>query len=335
MEEQALKLQYDKNYKSYITIAKIVKEKLEYHLNKEGILFDSIPTRVKKYSSFLDKVNNEGYTDPFNQIKDLCGIRLIHLFDNDLDKIKKVISKIFKTKTFHDKTSETIKNKTFHYRSYHMYIYLKEEDCKKNGKNENFIAEIQIRTICMHAWAEVEHKLNYKNKTDLPEKTKILFLRKFSQMSAILEIADDIFHVIRESKKENIKKYGIKVKALQKEGKELKELNVDSLEAFLLNYFPNTQQDNQRIKYLLNEMNDANISLSNFDIAYKNAKKHKLLQHLKDNYPTLNNTPTRTGLSRLILEIFNEDFYFLRIKKNRSEKWKNFIELERKNNNEK
>ena len=29
--------------------------------------------------------------------------------------------------------------------------------------------EIQVRTILMHAWAEIEHKLAYKNKAQIPE----------------------------------------------------------------------------------------------------------------------------------------------------------------------
>ena len=53
----------------------------------------------------------------------------------------------------------------------------------------DFKVEIQIRTILMHAWAEIEHRLAYKKQAHIPSHLR----RKFSRISAKLEEADEQF----------------------------------------------------------------------------------------------------------------------------------------------
>jgi hypothetical protein len=57
--------------------------------------------------------------------------------------------------------------------------------------------EIQIRTILQHAWAEIEHDLEYKSETNPPE-----IRRRFAALSALLEIADREFEDIRRQEEE-------------------------------------------------------------------------------------------------------------------------------------
>lgn len=53
--------------------------------------------------------------------------------------------------------------------------------------------ELQVRTGLQHAWAAIEHKLQYKNQVDVPEPLQ----RKLFQISALLELADDEFAYLR------------------------------------------------------------------------------------------------------------------------------------------
>jgi hypothetical protein len=54
-------------------------------------------------------------------------------------------------------------------------------------------AEIQIRSILQHAWAEIEHDLGYKSKYSIPFNLR----RRFSRLSGLLELADEEFNNLR------------------------------------------------------------------------------------------------------------------------------------------
>jgi hypothetical protein len=52
--------------------------------------------------------------------------------------------------------------------------------------------EIQARTICQHAWADVEHSLSYKQDAELGDATK----RRVFRLTSLLEICDDEFDTV-------------------------------------------------------------------------------------------------------------------------------------------
>ena len=56
-------------------------------------------------------------------------------------------------------------------------------------------AEIQIRSILQHAWAEIEHDLGYKSKHAIP----LPIRRRFSRLSGLLELADQEFDGLRSN----------------------------------------------------------------------------------------------------------------------------------------
>jgi len=64
---------------------------------------------------------------------------------------------------------------------------------------EGLKAEIQIRSILQHGWAEIEHDLGYKTNISLPNHLR----RRLSLLSGLLELADSAFLTIRDE----LKKY--------------------------------------------------------------------------------------------------------------------------------
>jgi hypothetical protein len=89
----------------------------------------------------------------------------------------------------------------------------------------DFTAEVQVRTALQHAWAAVEHSLNYKTKTAVPESLR----RRLYRLGALFELADQEFADITAQ-----------AGRLQREYKEVVrsellevELNADSLRAYL------------------------------------------------------------------------------------------------------
>src|SRR5207249_2570243 len=56
------------------------------------------------------------------------------------------------------------------------------------------VAEIQVRTIMQHAWAEIEHDIQYKAVETIPSRIR----RRFMDLAGLLEIADREFQAIAD-----------------------------------------------------------------------------------------------------------------------------------------
>ena len=54
--------------------------------------------------------------------------------------------------------------------------------------------EIQIRTMLQHTWAEIEHGINYKSNSIIPEQ----FQRQIYLLSALLEVGDNNFQQLND-----------------------------------------------------------------------------------------------------------------------------------------
>ena len=167
----------------------LVKRKLE----KEKIDSFSIEKRTKTKKSFWEKVLRKKYHAPFKEMKDISAVRIICLFPREIKIVEKIIRKNFHIQEIKRKEEEITLNQ-FWYRSHHFKVSLTPEQLsfKKYSHLKNFQAEIQIRSVLMHAWAEMEHKINYKNEFKLSEKKQ----RKIARLSALLELSDELLDEI-------------------------------------------------------------------------------------------------------------------------------------------
>jgi ppGpp synthetase/RelA/SpoT-type nucleotidyltranferase len=60
----------------------------------------------------------------------------------------------------------------------------------------NLWAEIQIKSLLQHTWAMMNHMLVYKRQSQVPKELR----RQLSRLSAILELADEEFAILRDRK---------------------------------------------------------------------------------------------------------------------------------------
>jgi len=102
----------------------------------------------------------------YKDIVDLAGVRIALYFPGDMPEIDKIIHNQFNVllaKIFPEKGKEK-KGKTFTgYKAVHYRINLKGEKLVASEKRfANALIEIQVASVLMHAWAEVEHDLVYK-----------------------------------------------------------------------------------------------------------------------------------------------------------------------------
>src|SRR5207302_1889866 len=86
----------------------------------------------------------------------------------------------------------------FGYQSDHYIMSLRSGRAEKRewAKFAGLKAEIQVRTALQHAWAAVDHKLNYKpeRETDRPQ-----IGRGLSRLAAMFELADEEFSRLRDA----------------------------------------------------------------------------------------------------------------------------------------
>ncbi len=154
----------------------------------------SIEGRTKSVESFKEKISRQGknYKDPLVEITDLCGIRIITYYTEDIYRIAEIIEEEFKIDPINsiDKTQINSPDK-FGYQSLHFVVNVGEKrDSLTEWRNfKHFNCEIQVRSILQHSWAAIDHKLRYKSKGEIPTKLK----RRIYRLSALLELADEEF----------------------------------------------------------------------------------------------------------------------------------------------
>ena len=181
INKPAILEQYTKLIPLYKRACHNTKEALEQFLEDSNIPFIVITTRVKSRNSFSEKIDRKNYFNPFAENEDFCGVRVILYYQNDIIKVGEIINNNYELQESSDK-ADKLEFNAFGYRSNHSIVKIKESWCvSSNYKDlEDIKIEIQVRTVLMHAWAEIEHELGYKSKEYIPP----LIERKFSPPGA-------------------------------------------------------------------------------------------------------------------------------------------------------
>lgn len=162
---------------------------------------DHIAKRVKTYESFLNKSQERSedklkYPNPFKEIQDLLGIRVILYYLSDVEKAVEIFQEAFNRIEINEFIPDSPKD--FDYQGKHIIALIPPSiynDFKNNKSIPKFF-ELQILTLYQHAWAAGEHDLGYKpiEKHDLNIKRHLAFLAAQSWG------ADQIFEKIIKKK---------------------------------------------------------------------------------------------------------------------------------------
>ena len=133
---------------------------------------EHMKSRLKTEKSIIDKLNKKGYEvttkNMILHVHDIIGIRIVCSFLDDVYDIVDIIksSKQFKIK----EEKDYIKNpKSTGYMSFHLIVLV---PIYLNETVEHVEAEIQIRTSAMDFWASIDHKVQYKFPSEIPEEVK-------------------------------------------------------------------------------------------------------------------------------------------------------------------
>lgn len=172
-----LAFQFQEIMMVYESAIKQLETKLEI-LNKEYKVtgrrnpIETIKSRIKSPDSIAKKLEKKGLAVNFKtmteNLQDIAGVRVICPYISDIYNVKDILLKQPDITLIEEK--DYIANpKSSGYRSLHLVVeipvYLSQTEHRVR-------VEIQMRTIAMDFWAQLEHELKYKNEQKIPESVR-------------------------------------------------------------------------------------------------------------------------------------------------------------------
>lgn len=185
---------------------------LEPSLNQYGNpTIHSVKNRLKDEDHLAEKLDRKwDENDPitseniFERITDLAGVRVLHLYQDQLVDIHKfIISRVDagdwvfneqpiayswdpESQRFFESLELDVRIKESYYTSIHYVV--------RPANDNNVKCEIQVRTLFEEIWGEIDHTINYPNKSSIPATTEQL--RVLSKLvSTGTRLADSIFRL--------------------------------------------------------------------------------------------------------------------------------------------
>lgn len=128
-------------------------------------------------------------------ITDLIGLRIVCLYEDELDTIAQAVQQCFETLDITDKAGAVEATEAaFGYKGLHMDLRLDATGRAQHNNSliESLTFELQIRTLIQDAWSVLDHKIKYKKSIPGPLK------RRINVLAALFELADREFRQIRE-----------------------------------------------------------------------------------------------------------------------------------------
>ncbi len=175
-------------------------------LDDAGINYLSVVGRTKTVGSFAAKADRtvEGkpvYSDPMEQITDQIGIRVITYLHPDVTAVADLLADQLLVLDDRDMGQETASEGRWGYASRHLLVAVPPREGAPVSLGSRS-AQVQIRTVLQHAWAEFEHDIRYKG--TVPEEHAPDLDRRFTLAAGLLELADREFTQIRDRLQESM-----------------------------------------------------------------------------------------------------------------------------------
>lgn len=205
-------------YEDYIEYKNSYENQAEFIANilRSQEMIHSVKSRIKDPDRLIEKVirktedRKNKYNGDFeftvenykNEINDLIGIRVIHIFKDQWQEIHEFIIKTWNVieitanvregdniKVFDDPSIE-VRSKASGYRSVHYLVEF-------YPTNQRVIAEIQVRTIFEEGYGEIDHRLRYSH-NEIPE----ILQSNLLLFNRIVGSADEMASLINNLSKE-------------------------------------------------------------------------------------------------------------------------------------
>ena len=167
---------YSREFDYYQQLGRICQQQCEIEIEQRGVRA-SVTSRAKQLGRLRAKLVKRDATksykvidEIYEDIVDLAGVRITLYFPGDRHEIDRLIKGLFDVKfekTFPDQVDPGIESRRpsrfSGYHANHYRVQIKEESLKEADKRyAQGKVEIQVASVLMHAWSEVNHDLGYK-----------------------------------------------------------------------------------------------------------------------------------------------------------------------------
>jgi ppGpp synthetase/RelA/SpoT-type nucleotidyltranferase len=175
----------------YHAFAKVLQDMLRAATHDLGI-YAEVTARAKEVHSLVKKLILKPHLS-YETLPDKVGARIVVRYRCELDLIETRIREIFNFKSVDDK-GENLGSDKVGYQSIHVdCISLKgQNELSNRFPSSAFFAELQIRTLGQHLWADISHDTFYKN-DELVNKLPPDLKRRVNLMAGLVEVADREF----------------------------------------------------------------------------------------------------------------------------------------------
>lgn len=149
---------------------------------------------VRKYRPALEESNTP--YDIQSCITDLIGVRVVCLYEDELEKIALIVRAHFAVMDVTDKVAAVESTESsFGYKGLHLDLQLPhaKRELPEHAGYAHQPFELQVRTIIQDSWSVLDHKIKYKK--SIPGQLK----RRINVLSALFELADREFLQIRDA----------------------------------------------------------------------------------------------------------------------------------------
>jgi ppGpp synthetase/RelA/SpoT-type nucleotidyltranferase len=164
---------YRREFDFYEHAARLVAQILDSNLQSAGIRA-IVTARAKNPTRFEQKIRQRSAThnystveDIYSDIVDMAGARVALYFPGEREEVGKLVRKLFTLvgppKQFPSTAAPTYQKRFSGYWATHYRVQIPEtalNDAQKRYSEAR--VEVQVASVLMHAWSEVEHDLVYK-----------------------------------------------------------------------------------------------------------------------------------------------------------------------------
>ncbi|AVO43319.1 GTP pyrophosphokinase [Simplicispira suum] len=124
-------------------------------------------------------------------VTDLIGLRVVCLYEDELEKVASIVRQHFDVIEMTDKVSAVEGTESsFGYKGLHLDLRPAAPDGAETSTGTAF--ELQIRTVIQDSWSVLDHKIKYKKAIPGP------LARRINVLAALFELADREFRQIRD-----------------------------------------------------------------------------------------------------------------------------------------
>lgn len=173
--------------KLYAEVAKRTEDQLRLLIKNKGI-YAEIYSRTKDIDSLIKKAIRKKYDNPYDEIIDKAGVRVVVRFLDEIEPICQIIRDNF-TIVKEDNKADQLEPSEFGYLGIH-FDTLTNEITRPATAGTDLPCEVQVHTLCQNVWAGQSHILAYKSLVNIPRR----ILRILYRASALLEATDQSFN---------------------------------------------------------------------------------------------------------------------------------------------